>query len=231
MKLIVFNIKKQVKKVLFSRRKKSSKKPFRGSKFYWENRYITNGNSGPGSYGRLAVFKAKILNEFVQKNRVNTVIELGCGDGNQLELAKYPSYIGLDVSEKAISICENKFQEDESKSFKLYSKNYVKEHEMIKGDLAMSLDVIYHLVEDDVFFDHMENLFSASSKYVIIYSSNYNDDTMSSHVRCRKFSDWIDENLNHDWVLIDKIENDYVFNPDQPKETSMSDFYIYEKKA
>ncbi|MDO5970566.1 class I SAM-dependent methyltransferase [Flavivirga aquimarina] len=231
MKSMLSNIKKRVKKMLFSDRKKNAKTPFKGSKLYWENRYTLNGNSGPGSYGRLAIFKAKILNAFVQENKINTVIEFGCGDGNQLELATYPSYIGFDVSEKAISICKSKFKEDDSKSFKLYSKNYIKEQETIKGELAMSLDVIYHLVEDDIFFDHMENLFRASSKYVIIYSSNYNDNTMSSHVRCRKFSDWIDENLKHDWVLIDKIENDYSFNPEEPKDTSMSDFYIYEKKA
>ncbi len=35
------------------------------SSAYWEERYIQGRNSGNGSYGRLAEFKAKIINDFV----------------------------------------------------------------------------------------------------------------------------------------------------------------------
>ena len=50
----------------------------------WEKRYAKGGNSGAGSYGKLAVYKAKVLNEFIEenKNEVNSVVEFGCGDGN-----------------------------------------------------------------------------------------------------------------------------------------------------
>ena len=43
-------------------------KKFKGSKKYWESRYVNEGNSGPGSYGILAVFKSEIINNFVSKN-------------------------------------------------------------------------------------------------------------------------------------------------------------------
>ncbi|MDR2439202.1 MAG: class I SAM-dependent methyltransferase [Planctomycetaceae bacterium] len=82
---------------------------FPGSKRYWDNRYCQGGNSGAGSYGRLAEFKAEILNKFVTENNINSVIEFGCGDGNQLMLANYPYYIGVDVSPKAIEICRELF--------------------------------------------------------------------------------------------------------------------------
>jgi protein O-GlcNAc transferase len=60
-----------------------------------EKRYEMNGNSGAGSYGRLANFKAEVINEFVKIRLVKTVIELGMGDGNQLQLSECPYYNGF----------------------------------------------------------------------------------------------------------------------------------------
>jgi len=48
------------------------------------------------------------------------------------------------------------------------------------------------------------------------------------HEKNRKFGDWIKVNLPT-WKLLKKIENKYKFNPDNPKNTSNSDFYIYRK--
>src|SRR5437660_1578196 len=75
---------------------------FLGSKDYWEGRYVEGGDSGHGSYGFLAAEKARFLNAFIEKHHVASVIEFGCGDGNQLSLARYPRYLGLDVSEAAV---------------------------------------------------------------------------------------------------------------------------------
>lgn len=74
---------------------------FGGSREYWEARYSQDGDSGSGSIGRLARFKAEFLNSFVLEHDVGSVIEFGCGDGRQLQLAEYPRYIGLDVSRVA----------------------------------------------------------------------------------------------------------------------------------
>ena len=40
---------------------------FTTSKNYWEERYKTGGNSGAGSYDRLAKFKAQIINDFIKQ--------------------------------------------------------------------------------------------------------------------------------------------------------------------
>lgn len=217
------NIIKQLRTKLFSKAKKVKKFP--GSKNYWENRYISHGNSGPGSYGRLAIFKADVLNHFVLNNNVNHVLEFGCGDGNQLTLSEYPNYTGLDVSKEAIKICNEKFGSDETKNF-FYLNNTSKVD--FTGDLTLSLDVLFHLIEDEVFNDYMSMLFSSSSKFVIIYSSNYNAQT-APHVKSRKFTDWIETNISKEWKLIEKIENKYPFDLNNPSGTSISDFYIYQK--
>ena len=61
---------------------------------YWRDRYRSGGNSGAGSYGRLADFKAEIVNAFVREHDVASVIEFGSGDGAQLALADYPTLSG-----------------------------------------------------------------------------------------------------------------------------------------
>ena len=79
---------------------------FKGSEVYWESRYRSGGNSGPGSFGELAGFKADVLNAFICSEGIKSVIEFGCGDGHQLSLARYPRYLGIDVSRFAIARCK-----------------------------------------------------------------------------------------------------------------------------
>jgi hypothetical protein len=195
---------------------------FENSKDYWISRYNTGGNSGPGSYNELAEYKANILNGFVLENDIESVIEFGSGDGNQLKYSNYPNYIGFDVSDKVIELCKNQFLEDQNKSFKLVSE-YTDE----SAELVISLDVIYHLIEDEIFEDYMHKLFSSSSRFVIIYSSNKDDQTgnILPHVMHRKFTDWVKNNIN-DWELMEHIPNKIRFSGNA-NTGSFADFYIF----
>ncbi|WP_313892572.1 methyltransferase domain-containing protein [Psychrobacillus sp.] len=199
------------------------------SKKYWEERYKSGGNSGGGSYNHLAEFKSKIINEFVRSNNINNVCEWGGGDGNQLSLMNYPNYIGYDVSKTAIEICKDKFKNDLTKQFILYDGKKVSFERLEKNDLALSLDVIYHLIEDEIYDTYMKNLFDSSSKYVCIYSTNYNDHH-TSHVKDREFLSHV-ENKFPEWKLIDYIENEYLSHKvkNRKLEFSNSNFYFFEK--
>lgn len=205
---------------------KNEETPFSSSD-YWEQRYLSGDNSGIGSYGRLAQFKAATINQFVKKNKIKTVIEWGCGDGNQLTLANYPLYTGFDVSKEAVRICTERFKGDLSKKF-FYcgSPNFTTSE---KAELVLSLDVIYHLIEDDVFSNYMKQLFDSSLKYVCIYSCNDEEGSFGQHVKHRKFTNWIDQNIASNWTLIEHIPNQYPYNPNE-EETSWSDFFFYLKK-
>jgi hypothetical protein len=192
---------------------------------YWERRYASGGNSGIGSYHEFAEFKAEILNRFVQEHCVHSVIEFGCGDGNQLSLARYPDYTGFDVSPTALAMCRQRFATDSSKKFRLAS-----EYGGETAELALSLDVIYHLVEDWAFTVYMGRLFHASRHYVIIYSSDVDDDynrRPDVHVRHRNFTRWI-ENNQPGWRLIHRVPNRYPYRGDHTK-GSFSQFFIYGK--
>ena len=197
---------------------------FPGSERYWEQRYVSGGDSGPGSYGKFALFKAEILNGFVAEHQVRSVIEFGCGDGNQLELAAYPAYLGVDVSETAIARCRERFRGDPGKTFQLAT-----DYDGRGAELALSLDVIFHLVEDSVFEQYMEALFQAASRFVIIYSSNRDEPSVDEamHVRHRRFTSWIDAHAPG-WTLMAHVPNRYPNRGDY-RTGSFSDFFIYRR--
>lgn len=200
---------------------------FRGSQTYWDQRYAKGGTSGAGSYGRLARFKADFLNQFVRTHGVRSVIEFGSGDGAQLDLARYPNYFGVDVSPLAVAKCRAKFASDATKQFAIVPQPGT------LFDLAISLDVVYHLVEDDVYHLYMLRLFAASNQWVIIYSSNFEqtEPPSAEHVRHRRFTDWVSDNAKT-WTLVDHWPNAYPWRPDNLKqgdstENSFADFYVY----
>jgi cyclopropane fatty-acyl-phospholipid synthase-like methyltransferase len=185
---------------------------FPGSALYWEKRYRKNGNSGSGSYGRSAEYKADFLNQFVEEERIQSVIEFGCGDGNQAMQFHFPSYVGLDVSATAIERCKEVCKDDPSKQFFVSDKKETK----LKAELVLSLDVVYHLIEKEVYETYMNQLFDAATRFVIIYAWDVESDK-NYHVKHRKFSEWIKENVP-DFRLFNKIKN-----------STFSDFYIYER--
>lgn len=206
---------------------KTANKKFRGSAAYWEQRYASRGNSGTGSYDKLATFKARIINSFIKTHTVESVIEFGCGDGNQLSLGVYPKYIGLDVAKTSIRLCADGFRNDPNKSFFLYdSTAFVDPLRVFQSDLAISLDVIYHIIEEDIFSSYMSHLFRAANKFVIIYSTNY-DSKQTFHVKHRNFTKWIDKNVQS-WQLIETIKNEYPPKSDD-EYTSAADFFIYQR--
>jgi SAM-dependent methyltransferase len=206
---------------------KSGEKPsdFRSGE-YWDRRYKVGGTSGAGSYGRLARFKAEVINGFCAARGVQSVIEWGCGDGNQLHLYDFPRYLGVDVSPTSVEMCKSQFN-DPTKRFLLTSEVTP---ELGMYDLALSIEVIFHLVEDDVFDAYMRNLFDYAAKYVCIYSSNTDRRTLHRHVRHRRFTDWI-ERHRPEWKRQSFVRNRYrVPIGFENKYFTFSDFYFFERR-
>jgi cyclopropane fatty-acyl-phospholipid synthase-like methyltransferase len=189
---------------------------------YWEQRYADDRDSGPGSRGGHRQFKADFLNTFVEQHNIDSVLEFGCGDGVQVELAEYPSYTGLEVSESAIQACSRRFAHDKNKSFFLYDPPNFINRGALKADLVLSLEVVFHLVDDEIFETTMHDMFDAANRYVIIFSSNHNEPTSELHVRHRHFTSYVEDNFPQ-FELIEMVENEY--------EERVSDFYVYEKRS
>lgn len=194
---------------------------------YWEQRYKAGGNSGSGSYNHLACFKADFINGFIHANKINSAVEFGCGDGNQLSLINYPIYKGLDVSPTSIKICQTKFSNDSTKSFQLYNPHTFKSSDFTEHEISLSLDVIYHLVEIELLNFHLTHLFQSASKFVIVYSTNFDEDQIN-HERNHHFTKWVEEN-EQNWTLISITENPFKKETDLDKK-SLSDFFVFAKK-
>ena len=201
---------------------------FETSGDYWQQRYLRGETSGSGSYGRLAQFKAAVLNDIVAERSIATVIELGCGDGAQLAIARYPSYTGVDVSPAAVAVCQKKFAGDATKRFITLDQF---RQMRPTADLAMSLDVIYHLVEDSIFDGHLRDLFGAGTRFVAVYSSN-SDRIVdpAPHVRHREFTRWVAQHAP-DWRLARTYKNPYPYRWWNRKHSSHCDLFLFERHA
>jgi SAM-dependent methyltransferase len=189
---------------------------------YWEARYSGGGTSGAGSYGRLATFKAAFINAFVADNTIEEVIDFGCGDGNLLSLLRIPRYVGVDVSATSLLRCARRFAATGNYAFVPADR--------LNGlpplSLALSVDVIFHLVEDDVFNRHIDDLFSHASRFVLIYASNFDSNWPDPHVRHRRFSNTVAQRWPN-WRLLAHLPNRFPYDPARPDDTSFADFFVY----
>ncbi len=171
-----------------------------------------------------ADYKAGVLNRFVKLNDVASVVEWGCGDGNQLTLAKYPRYLGLDVAPDAVRQCALRFNDDQTKSFMSCGRNeFFDRAQFVHADLALSLDVTYHLVELDVFESYLDRLFTSADRFVILYSTDDDRPRVAPHIVHRPFTDWVEHN-KPDWELVERIERNGKTDPTE------TDFFIYARK-
>jgi SAM-dependent methyltransferase len=203
------------------------KQPFLSSSTHWENRYQTGGNSGAGSYGRLAEFKAEFLNQLVADKGWGTVLELGCGDGAQLSLATYDHYLGADVSSTAVELCRKRFADRDDREFVVSGQDPLK-----PCDVGLSLDVIYHLVEDSTFEEYMAELIGHATKGVVLYTSDSDVFTPPRveppHIRHRPVQRWMSEHYP-EWRLSQRVPNPYPWSERDQDNTSFADFYVYER--
>lgn len=184
------------------------------SNSYWENRYKSGGNSGAGSYNQLASFKADFINKFIKENvPLNGVLlDYGMGDGNQLNLFDLRSYryIGVDVSPTIVKKCQQKFAKRLNMQF-FTADQYLSVANRDKCDVAISCDVLYHLINRDIFESYLFNLFSFSKQFVIIYARNEDAKDLASHVLIRKFTDFIAHEFPQ-WQLIHQTPNPFPPN-------------------
>lgn len=205
----------------FKKREMVDKQPF-SSTGYWEKRYSSGQTSGAGAFGHLAEFKSQVINDFIRQNNIESVIEFGFGDGNQLALYDLPKYIGFEISQTIVDKVARTYINDPNKIFK-----NINQYNGEKGELAMSIEVVFLIPEDNIFNEYMHRLFDSSTKFVIIFSSNRNE-VQSEYLVHRKFTDWIQDNAKN-WKKIKYIKNKYTDNGILSPERSFSDFYIYEK--
>ncbi|CAD7968455.1 unnamed protein product [Amoebophrya sp. A120] len=306
------------------------------SRRYWESRYVSGGDSGKGSYGKDAEFKAGFLNSFFEEHSKGTesagmqeentrggnartikrVLELGVGDGNQLNQANYTSwlekYVGVDVSEFVVKKLKRELwpggigggsatrvtaaavstsltaerpaattpttstpgssapEEEQATSLNRLKRaakenrleilhdsewkrrkitthreevdvvdtedklhdDYERRREEVQGvppsfDITISMDVVYHLVEDVIYDSYMAELFNSAKQFVIIFKHAETKDTDNlprlerQHVRHRKDLEYINATFSRDF----EFYRESGINP-----AGMCKFYVFRRR-
>ena len=172
------------------------------SNAFWERRYAGGGDSGSGSYGAMATYKAAVINDLVARLDIQTVGEFGCGDGANLKLyTAIPSYVGYDVSNTAVRQNQRTWAGNASRTFRHYNGTLTPPFPTFS--LTLSLDVLYHLVDYTVWATYLDQLFRTSSAYVLIYAVDKDVDHQE-HVLFRKFTPYIAEHFPC-WELGSKL--------------------------
>lgn len=129
---------------------------------YWERRYRTGGISGAGSRGSEAVVKAQLVQNLINVHDISSVLDLGCGDGYIASMIYAERYVGYDPSVSATKVAQEFCPH-------LEFVNEVPDEEF---DLILSMDVIFHLVTDDLYRDYLELLFSERARQVLVYGTD-----------------------------------------------------------
>lgn len=164
---------------------------------YWERRYAKGRNSGRGSVGENAKFKAQEVNKVITSNQIRSVIDWGCGDGtvSAYITPQVQKYIGIDVSPTIIKRLRQEYPKHEF---------YLHDALGAKCDLALSLDVLFHLIDDKGYYTYLDNLFGSAERLVLIHSTD-RDEYGNSHVRHRSVATDI-ESHQPSWVLTKRWE-------------------------
>jgi hypothetical protein len=192
---------------------------------YWDARYTAGGTSGDGSYGRLAVHKAEVINRLISEHGLASGIEFGCGDGAQLGMLRFPRYTGLDVAASAVQRCGERYRDDNTKAFFLYdSLAFYDAPGVFAHDASLSLDVVYHITDDVVYDRYMQQVCDAATRLVILYATD-EDRYETTHVRHRLVSQWV-ARQRPALKLLERIKNPY---PGTGEQESDADFLIYGK--
>lgn len=202
---------------------------FKSSDQYWKERYQKGGNSGEGSYGPLAQYKASFINDFCRENAVKSAIEFGCGDGNQASMLDVPNYLGVDISEECIAWARSHIRKDNWR-FETLEEHLGSEQEPV--ELGLSLDVIYHLVEDEVYLSYLRNLCGSASRFLLVYASNLEAyDPEVPHVRHRLVVADI-QRLHPEWTFVRTDRNPLAIEHNNNREYgSFADFHLFEQRA
>ena len=116
------------------------------SKIYKED--LWHGGSGAGSKLENVKEYVDILQKYIDKPEIKTVLDLGCGDwefSKFLDLSSV-SYLGVDVVE---SVIESNSTSYSSFNIKFISRD-ITTYEIPKVDLIICKDVLQHLCNKDV---------------------------------------------------------------------------------
>lgn len=152
---------------------------------YWSRRYLDGRTSGAGSEGDAAITKAEMIDAVIAEHDITSVIDWGVGDGVVLGhvKAKVP-YLGLDVALVAVERLTARYgPRSRTKRFAL-AADAARE----VRDLALSLDVLFHLPAQADYDLYLAQVFGSATKAVLIHATDHDGGRTARHVLWRHWT-------------------------------------------
>lgn len=169
---------------------------------WWETWYAAGGDAGPGSRDEQAQWKADFVNRFVQEHQIISLFDYGCGSGEQACLLRVSQYVGYEPSPTARNRAKARCLNDPTRTFSGTPIGHT-------AELALSMDVLYHLLADWEHDSYLKNLFASATRYVLIYTTRDSSHDFPDHIRHRPPpADWTEQ-------------------IDSPDPTSNCSFFVY----
>ena len=116
----------------------------------WGQGTMGESTSGPGSLVCYAKPYMEFLQRFLEENRIQSVVDIGCGDWEFSQHIDWNGirYLGLDVVKQVIERNIQRFEKPETCTFVCADVTAI---DLPKADLLLCKDVIHHLKNEDIF--------------------------------------------------------------------------------
>ncbi|HOK40050.1 MAG TPA: class I SAM-dependent methyltransferase [bacterium] len=140
---------------------------FKTKKLDYDEDYYLREKSFPQNFLKeKAEYKFSLIKNFLAGKK--SILEIGCSTGELLEILKKNNYevIGIEISEKARKICNEK-------NLIVYDDNFFVNNSSKKFDVIIALDVIEHLNSPDLFLKKIKNLLNTNG-IIILETPNFN---------------------------------------------------------
>lgn len=146
------------------------------SKIYKED--LWHGGSGAGSKMENAKEYVDVLQKYIDKPEIKTVLDLGCGDwqfSKFLDLSSV-SYLGVDVVESVVESNNDLYSAPNVK----FLNHDITTYEVPKVDLIICKDVLQHLSNRDVITVIIKII--KSSKFALITNDFASENTINKDI-------------------------------------------------
>lgn len=180
------------------------------SRTYWQHRHtLRKGDwraNGAGSTGIWLDTKRAWVNSLLEESGGGSLLDLGCGDGLVADGFQVEGYTGVDLVPAAVAAARERFAGRPGWAVLLLDEW---EQMMLPVDVAVSMDVILHLIEDAAYFEHLAYLFEVAEHRVGICSTDF-EAPAEGHMRHHQFSIDVEDHFPR-WTLVRR-----AVQPEQP---------------
>ncbi len=144
---------------------------------YWEHRYLSGGTSGLGSVGENKAWKWRLIDQLIPQ--LDHVIDVGCGDLTFWEGRDCYDYVGIDISETIVK--KNQLRRPK---WKFICSNAGNRIDGLRKDVVFCLDVLFHIMNENMLLNILKNLCYYSKKYILI--NTWKNNPFNKHNQIKK---------------------------------------------